>query len=323
MLKVLHVAGREARRHAEYHKLLERWNASAIERGYEFRVANRLWVQEGLALESDYRALTSIAYGAELGAADFADEGEAARAEINRWVAERTNDRIKQLLAEPLDRKTRLVLANAIYFKGDWSAQFDTAMTQPGAFAAPRGIRTVPFMHQARSFRYYEDASMQALELPYKGGELAMLVLLPRPTFELARIESAVSPPSVAALRAKLALRDVSVYLPKFRMETASRLETALAASGMKLAFGAAADFSGIAPEPGLSLSAVVHKAFVDVGEEGTEAAAATAAAVGARSFTRAPDATVFRADRPFLFMICDNRDGGIIFLGRLTSPGD
>jgi serpin B len=177
-------------------------------------------------------------------------------------------------------------------------------------------------MYQMRHYRYSEDDSLQILELPYKGGDLSMLVLLPRQVDGLAAVEKTLSAARIGELRAKLMSQKVEALLPKFKLETRYELNGMLKTLGMKEAFLAGkADFSGIDGGAGeLYISLVIHKAFVDVNERGTEAAAATAVVQGAGSanFTPPP---VFRADHPFLFLICDNSSGSILFLGRMMNP--
>jgi serpin B len=325
MAKVLHLDGQLAEAHAQYRKLLERWNAPGKDRGYQLRVANRLWGQKGYPFLDGFLALTREQYSAELGIVDFVQQTEAARKEINDWVARQTADKIKDLIpAGVLDAMTRLVLTNAIYFKGDWANQFQAEATKDeDFFLAGGGKAKVPLMHQKRSYPYAEDGDLQALELPYKGNELAMLVLLPRKADGLAELEKSLSAERIADLRSKLRPREAQVYLPKFKLETSFSLNDTLSALGMKQPFDpAAADFSGMDGKKDLYISAVIHKAFVDVNEQGTEAAAATGVVMALRSMPRPQPPVVFRADHPFVFAICDRRDGSVLFLGRLVAPG-
>jgi len=239
-------------------------------------------------------------------------------------VADRTRGRIRQLLApgsiQPTDR---LVLTNAIAFKGRWSAPFPERSTQPADFErGDRGQARVRLMTRTGELRYAEDARVQVLELPYGDGRSSMLVMLPRHSSDLVQLEKDFTDPVVSRWIARLAPRSVEVYMPRFRLEAHYDLEQVLPALGMPDAFDARrADFSRMDGLRDLFIGLVTHKAFVDVTEEGTEAAASTA--VGMRTTSVAPEPPVrFRADHPFLFVIRDGRSGAVLFLGRLSKPG-
>jgi len=325
MAKALHLDDFLPQAHAEYHQVLQRWNAGGADRGYQLRVANRLWGQQGFPFLAGYLTLTRQQYGAELGIVDFSGQTEAARQEINAWIETQTAEKIKDLIPRgQLDANTKLVLTNAIYFKGDWTSAFQARQTRDADFTITGQKKvTVPLMHQKETYPYAEDSALQVLELPYQGDELAMLVLLPRTPDGLPDLEKSLSAKQIAALRAKLRRQQVDVYLPKFKLETTFALSGTLQALGIKAAFSAAAaDFSAIDGRRDLYVSAVLHKAFVDVNEKGTEAAAATGVVMGVMA-VRAPakPIPVFRADHPFTFAICDQRDGSLLFLGRVTNP--
>jgi serpin B len=323
MAQVLHLAGMLPQAGAEYHQRLERWNAGGKDRGYQLRVANRLWGHKDFPFLPSYLALTRQEYGAELVIVDFAQQTEAARKQINAWVERQTADKIKELLPRGLlDNLTRLVLVNAIYFKGDWASQFKKDQTQPADFTVSTAEKLkVPLMHQQRAYPYMEDAALQAIELPYQGNELSMLVLLPKAPDGVANLEKSLSAEKIAAVRSALRSRETALYLPKFKLEASIMLKPTLKALGMKLAFGLAADFSGMDGRKDLFISAVVHKAFVEVNEEGTEAAAATGVVMTLKAARIPEEPALFRADHPFVFMVCDKRDGSILFLGRMTNP--
>ncbi len=249
---------------------------------------------------------------------------QAASQEINRWVEKQTADKIKDLIKpSDLGRDTRLVLTNAIYFKGDWVKPFDNKDTRPEDFtvSAEKKVK-VPLMQQKASFGYRQEETFQVLEMPYAGQELSMVVLLPKKADGLAELEKALSAQRLTGLLSTLGRREVVTFLPKFKLEAYFELKPTLEALGMKLAFAGQADFSGINSEEELSVSAVIHKAYVDVNEEGTEAAAATAVVVARATVMRRPEPIpVFRADHPFLFLIRDTRSGAILFLGRVEDP--
>ncbi len=322
MAQALHLAGILPQAHAEYRKALERWNSADKDRGYQLRVANRLWGQKSFPFLAGYLALTRQEYGAELGLMDFVGQADAARAEINAWVEKQTAARIKDLIHKgDIDDHTRLVLTNAIYFKGDWANQFKKGQTHDADFtvSSTRKVK-VPMMRQTHGYRFVQKDGVQVLELPYKGDGLSMFVLLPTAADGLHGLEKSLSASRIAELRAAMWQHKVEVHLPKFKLEASFALKETLEGLGIKLAFTDAADFSAMDGKKDLYLSAVVHKAFVEVNEEGTVAAAATGGIMGFKS-ARPEPLVVFRADHPFVFMICDNRDGSILFLGRVTDP--
>ena len=215
------------------------------------------------------------------------------------------------------------MLTNAVYFKGDWVQPFDKQNTQDEDFSvsAQEKVKT-PLMHQQKKMGYAEEETFQALELPYAGRELSMVVLLPKQEDGLLELEKTLTADKLAAVISKLHVREVNTYLPKFKLETSFGLSATLQAMGMKRAFTRAADFSGITSMEGLYISAVLHKAYVDINEEGTEAAAATGIVMRAMAARRPQPIPVFRADHPFVFLIRDVKAESILFMGRLVKPG-
>lgn len=300
---------------------------NATHTGYQLRVANALWAQQGYPIVDGFLMSTEKNYGAALDRVDFKAAPEAARQTINQWVEQKTEDKIKDLIGpDVLHPQTKLVLTNAIYFKGDWETQFDKAQTKDEDFhVSPSQTVKTPLMHREGSFNYFDGSTFQALEIPYKSRELSMIVLLPNDDAGLPALEQ-----SLTASRAKQWLSQlraepkVVLTLPKFKFTRQFQLSKTLAAMGMPQAFDARADFSGINPKRELYLSDVIHKAFVDVNEEGTEAAAATAVVVTRAMIAMRPKPPiVFRADHPFLFLIRDNRSGAILFMGRVSNPAN
>ena len=322
MAKVLHLGDSLSQSHSYYHKLLEQWNAVDEKRPYQLRLANRLWGQRGFPVRREFLDLTRQQYDAEMTLVDFA-QPEAARREINLWVERQTNDKIKDLIPRnAIDPLTRLVLTNAIYFKGGWLSPFDKRSTTDQDFTVSAKRKTkARLMCQTAHFGYAEEESLQALEMPYQGRDLSMVVLLPKELNGLPDLEKSLSAEWLDKLLSRLHSREVITFIPRFKEEAGFKLNKTLIALGMKLAFGlGGADFSGISTAGDLCITAVIHKAFVDVNETGTEAAAATAVIVtGASPFQ--PPTPIFRADHPFLFLIRDNRSGAILFIGRLIEP--
>jgi serpin B len=321
MAKALHFGLPKTMLHPGFGALIKELNGEGKKRGYQLSVANALWGQKGEGFKDDYLKLTKDTYGAGLKEVDFAGNAEAARKEINAWVEKQTQDKIKDLLAPGvIDPLTKLVLTNAIYFKGDWQSQFKKDQTRDEVFHGASDAKT-PMMHQTAKFRYHEADDVQLLEMPYGGKELSMVVLLPKKVDGLAGLEKSLTADRLAGWLGKVREQEVIVTLPKFKMTSEFSLNGALEALGMKKAFQMpGADFSGINGKDDLYIKAVVHKAFVDVNEEGTEAAAATGVVVGVKSVPAAKPE--FRADHPFVFLIRDTRNGSVLFLGRLVAPG-
>lgn len=289
---------------------------------YELHAANALWGQRGYPFHPDFVGLTRKDYGAGLREVDFEGATEEARGAINQWVEKETREKIKDLVPSgALDTQTRLVLTNAIYFKGTWLKQFERKATREEPFfISAEKKQPVPLMHQNGSFRYLREPDCRVLEMPYTGGDLSMVVLLPERVDGLSALEQSLDAAKLKKYLSALREQKIDVYLPRFRMTCGAELKEALSELGMPRAFSPSqADFGGMVREPKpLFISKVIHKAFVDVNEEGTEAAAATAVVVGEKSAR--PE--VFRADHPFLFLIRDLRTGSILFMGRVADPG-
>jgi len=300
---------------------------NAVHDGYQLAVANALWAQQGYTFLDNFLQLLKTDYGAGLNQVDFKGATEAARLTINRWVEQKTQDKIKDLLQPgTLAPSTRLVLTNAIYFKGDWQTQFDKAQTKDEDFYPSQAqTKKVAFMHRIGSFSYFDGGTFQVLEIPYKSKELSMIVLLPKDRSGLPALEQSLTASNTQQWLSQMGERDkVIVALPKFKATQQFELGGTLGAMGMAQAFSGSADFSGMTGKRDLAISDVIHKAYIDVNEEGTEAAAATA--VGFRALAmRGPveQPPVFRADHPFIFLIRDNRSSSILFMGRMADPGN
>ena len=309
------------RLHPAFASLQEQLNAVQEKGDNELSVANALWAQKGYTFLKEFLDLTGENYGAVLNHVDFKMAHEAARRQINSWVEEKTKDKIKDLIKPGvLDALTRLVLTNAIYFKGKWASQFEKSETRKGLFRlAPGRSVDVSMMTRKQKFGYMENDSLQVLELPYAGKDLSMIVLLPKAVDGLVRLENSLSMNSFSAWISRLREVEILVSLPRFKVTSQFRLDKTLASMGMPDAFDLNADFSGMDGTKRLFISAVIHKAFVDVNEEGSEAAAATAVAIGLKCMPL--PLPVFRADHPFIFLIRHNPSGSILFLGRLVDP--
>jgi serpin B len=323
MAKALHFTVPPGQLHPAMGALLRDLNATHTD--YQLNVANALWTQQGYTFLDQFLNLLKTDYGAGLQQVDFKGAPEAARSTINQWVEQKTQDKIKDLLARgSLRPDTRLVLTNAIYFKGNWQTQFDKAQTKTEDFyLSQTQPAATPLMHREGSFGYFDGGTFQVLEIPYKSKALSLIVLLPKERSGLPRLEDAMTASNMQQWLSRVVpVPKVVVTIPRFKSTQEFELSTALRALGMPQAFGGGADFSGMTGKRDFAISAVIHKAFVDVNEEGTEAAAATAVTMRALAMRApGPPPPVFRADHPFVFVIRDNGARSILFMGRITDP--
>ena len=285
-------------------------------------IANALWGQEGYGLLATYNSLLETYYGAGLNEVDFRSDPEGARETINAWVSDETAAKIPALVPPGvITTDTVLVLTNAVYLKGAWERPFGEADTAPGPFTALSGEeKTVPVMHQEGLFYYGGAGRVQALELRYENSSLAMMILLPD-AGDFPAIESAFAPAEVDRLLTSMNWALVSLSLPRFSFSSTFYLGEALTEMGMKSAFSPDADFSGMAGPNPVYLSEVIHEAFIDVNEKGTEASAATAVIALGGGPMEPPTPVEFTVDRPFLFLMRDKETGTILFIGRVTDP--
>lgn len=295
------------------------------ERPFQVVTANALWGQQGYQFKPDFQEAIADFYDGALHKVDFRAQPDEAVRTINAWVSDKTREKIRGLVKRDfIDDDTRLVLTNAIYFKGRWESVFEEADTRDEDWHGPGGTARVAMMHRQGGYLYHDGGSFQALDVPYQGRQLSMLVVLPRKNDGLASLERQWAG-GTAYRQATDSLdheETVLVWLPRFRLETEFRLKPILCGLYAEPAFSDEADFSGIGEEP-LKISEVVHKAFVEVNEEGTEAAAATAVGMVLCAGVAGPPPrpVVFRADHPFLFFIRDRRTNAVLFSGRVLDP--
>ena len=321
MSAVLHLPADPHEVQSGFAAMLSSIQSAAKAHDYMLDIANGLWAQQGYPFLPAYLDAMRSAYSAEIDSLDFARDPAAIAARINSWVARRTQNKIKDLFTpSAFHPNTRLVLANAIYFKGSWASPFKSEFTHDDTFTASAGAKIqIRMMQQEGSFDYFDAGTYQLLELPYKGDTLAMDIFLPRKLDGLAAFEQGLTAETLAAALGKLHPAMLRVELPRFTMSSSFELNRELASMGMPLAFTPGADFSGMSDRGReLFLSTVVHKAWVDVNEKGTEAAAATGIGIRATAIIRYID---FRVDHPCLFLIRDLSSGAILFLGRLEHP--
>jgi len=289
---------------------------------FTLKLANKLYSHHQYNFLQEYIDRTKTHYKAQSESVNFGDD--AARLAINAWVEDQTNNKIQNLLADPLGELTRLVLVNAIYFKGQWNDKFVADKTTVEKFhLSSGGVVDVNMMHSKKKFNltYIEEVKSRVLELPYVGGDLSMLIILPDESQQMATLESNLKAEMLTELQfGRFDKVQVELSLPRFKLDQSAALNVPLQSLGMQHVFDeSCADLSGMDGTHLLYLSNVVHKAYIEVNEEGSEAAAATAAVVMTRSMPRPPEQ--FMADRPFLFLIKDCRTKAVLFMGKLAQP--
>ena len=312
-------------------------NVNEANKAYELKTGNALWVQHDYPFLEDYTSRVESYYGGKAANVDFIKETEKSRETINSFIEEQTNNKIRELIPSGvLDSTTRLVLTNAIYFKGTWEWEFKKSKTSEQDFKiTPTNVVKTPTMYmkpEKAKLNYADIAEFQILELPYKGNKISMLLLLPKQgedydsetgeviisDYTLENIE--LSPEKLNEYKAQMQETKLDViYLPKFEFDTKYFMKNTLSAMGMPTAFTwPGADFSGMDGSNNLYIGDVIHQAYVKVDEKGTEAAAATAVVA---KFGSTMPRNVFRADHPFIFIIQEKETGNILFMGRVTNP--
>ena len=327
MARVFHYTLPQERLHPAMGALLAGMNSP--HQGYALSVADALWAEQDEKFLPAYLNLVKSNYGAGFHAVDFKSAPDSVRATINEWVEKQTNDKIQNLLGPgTVTPLTRLILTNAIYFKAAWANQFNKNATEDKDFHLSEAKTVqVPTMYNGGSYYYVKGPSFQALLMPYEKDEISMLILLPDDVGGLPALEHSLSAGNLEKWMTSLSYEhEVIVSLPRFKITQQFELSSTLKSLGMKTAFDPnSADFSGMTGDKSLVISAAIHKAYIDLDENGTEAAAATAVvmemATAMQSRTPPPPPIYFTADHPFLFLIQDNASGAILFMGRVTDP--
>ena len=311
-------------RRNQYSNLLSEINKKDKE--YALKTANALWAEQDFQFLDEYLTTVEEYYEGKTTNLDFKNEPDSSRLIINNWVEDKTNNKIKDLFPEGgIDSITRLVLTNAIYFKAKWLIQFDADKTSDEYFRVnPDKSIKVPMMQptsQKSTFNYTQNKDLQILEMPYAGEDLSMLILLPLDD-DIEALENSFTIEKLTEWKKSLRKRRVKIYIPKFKFETKYFLSETLSDLGMPTAFTNSADFSGMTGKKDLKIDKVIHQAFIEVNEEGTEAAAATGVIMTMKSLRIQKHPTpVFRADHPFIFIIQQNETGNILFMGRVNNP--
>jgi serpin B len=323
----LHFPTNQKQLDAAFHYLINQINQASKHKNISIHTANSIWAQQDYPLRAEFTEALKKYYQTELKKVDFKTAYKQVRKQINAWVATQTNQKIQKLVNKRvLNTLTRLVLINAIYFKANWANPFDPKDTKNAPFWITKKKKVaVPMMNKKQFSGYMETKQLQILQLPYQGAgkyndknRLSMTILLPRKKNGLAKLEKMLTASKLDKLFKQLDWQKVQVSLPKFKINSKFNLSRTLQRLGMTDAFNSKADFSGIDGTKNLSLDSVIHQAFVEVNEKGTEAAAATAIFM-----TRglAPKVPEFRADHPFIFLIRHNDSGNILFMGRVVNP--
>ena len=323
MAKTLHYTLPGDKLHGAFASLIKQQNGVGAKRAYQLNVANRLWGQKDNGFRPDYLQLVKNNYGAGLQEVDFIKAVEPARQTINDWIDKETQGKIKDLIPEgALDADTRLVLTNAIYFRAAWLEEFSAKETKKGDFwTAPAKKVAAMMMHRKGDYMLVNGETAQILDMPYDQNDLSMILILPKQKDGLRDLEKKLTAANLDAWLKTKKLYEVDVKLPKFKFTAEFKLKPTLSDMGMPIAFSDRADFNAMSSGAKLMISDVLHKAFVDVHEKGTEAAAATAVVMKLTSAPPMLQPANFHADHPFVFLIRDNRTGSILFAGRVANP--
>ena len=330
MARVLHLDLDPAKRHAEcasWARALDTAGDGLFKRpggGLETSTANALWCASQISFKKPFVTIATKEYQAEVRALDFKRNPDKAVDAVNDWVDDKTHGKIKKILTpDAVNAATALILTNAIYFKGDWAEPFKKESTRDMDFTLEGGSKIqCPTMVQGDPFNYAKREDFAVLEMPYKGGRMSMVILLPNQIDGLPQLEKKLNVPLLNEAMNEMNRQKIIAYLPKFHAETRYQLSDYLQKMGMRMAFSQKeADFSGMTDDQPLFISSVIHKAFVDVDEKGTEPAAATAVTMEVGSARPTQDPPIFRADHAFMYLIRDTQSGQILFAGRMADP--
>ncbi len=322
MQNVMHFPNDITKMRSDFSSLYSKLNpANSL---YKLSTANALWAQKDYSFLPDYLNLVEKNYYGKTTNLDFKTDTENSRITINNWVANQTNDKILDLIPKGIiDSMTRLVLTNAIYFKANWSQQFESESTYEQDFnlTSTQSIKA-KMMHQTSNFNYMENNNLQMLEMDYLGNDLSMLVILPKDNIN--NLQSSINLQNLESWKKEMNPEEVQVSFPRFKFETKYLMADDLKEMGMPTAFSGLADFSGMDGAKDLYIGQVIHQAFVNVSESGTEAAAATAVvmrAMSAEPGAPSPPPKIFNANHPFIFLIQEKSTGTILFMGKVENP--
>ena len=307
--------------HKDFSRVTNKINEIGKKGKVKLNIANSLWLQDGYTFKDKFINIGKKYYSAEIENLNFA-ESERSRQIINKWVEGKTNNKIKNLIPKGiLDALTRLVLTNAVYFKGEWKEQFKKRVTKDNVFYTFKNKEViVKMMYNKAHYGYFENDKFQLLEMSYKGDDVSMFVLLPNDKKGLSAIEKTIDMKLIDSAISKIEKKEVRVSFPKFKINLSYELSKLMESLGMVDAFSKRADFSKMTGTKELYISAIIHKTFIEVDEKGTEAAAATAVVMRMKSAPPKPSPE-FKADHPFFYFIRENSTGTILFTGRMNDP--
>ena len=294
---------------------------SALDPTVAFDIANSIWYRQGFSVESDFVSVNQKYFNAVVNPLNFNDPNAAST--INAWVNQATNGKIPTIVTPPISPLAVMFLINAIYFKGTWTYQFDSTKTVLEPFAVPgTGSKNVPMMNQERNFLYYQNAALQMVDLPYGNGDYRMTVVLPAAGTDIDAFVASMNPTQWSSWIDGLDSAKVKLSLPRFTLQCNFDLKDPLSTMGMSIAFSfLTADFTRISDIPGLYISAVKHKTYIKVGEEGTEAAAVTSVEIVAETVLPPDGSVTMDVNHPFIFAIRDAVSGTLIFVGKVINP--
>lgn len=287
----------------------------------ELNVSNAIWLDKSYPAEEYYQKAITEKYSADFKQTQF-NKTELAVSEINKWVSEKTNKEITQIVSiSDIHHNTKLLISNAIYFKGEWLRKFDKQKTNTAFFfSSVENQYKIDFLNTTEELEYFEDENIQFISKPYLNSELSFCIILPKKLFGIEEIEKTMNNHFFNKILDQSYSTKTSITIPKLKFESSIEMSDALINSGLKTAFSSKADFSGITKEVPLMLDRVLHKACIEIDEEKTKATAATVASM---RITGVPSFKVFKADHPFIFFITDNRSRSILFMGRYISPSN
>ena len=323
MSRTLHFSLKQNNVNSDFDTLLKK---ITINRGsVQLTIANSLWAQKDSKFLDSYFNLIKSYYKAELQNVDFvnSDEREKTRLMINKWVENKTNNKIKDIMKPGiLDDYSSLVLVNAIYFSGKWAIPFNRENTLRDTFhlTAKKSIET-PFMKNTLKLKYFENDKLQSVEIPYMGNKITMIIVLPKIKTGVEELDKSITYISYKQMLDSMKNETVELTMPKFQMTSYFQLEHILKNMGMKISFSENADFSGMTGDSTLSIDRVIHKAFIDISEEGNEIPPSKVVAMGPSASPQNRQAKTFLADHPFLFLIKDEETGSILFMGKINKP--
>jgi serpin B len=294
---------------------------SGLDPKVQFQIANSIWYRQGFTFDPEFIKLNQTYFDAEVAGLDFSQP--AAASTMNQWIEDKTNGRIKNMIQPPINPFTIMFLINAIYFKGTWTYQFDETKTRDDYFYADDESRQpCRIMVQRSKYFYFENDAFQAIDLPYGDGDFITTIFLPTGENKLDQLIAELTPEKFQNWLTNFKADSVSLFLPRFKLEYKIKLNDVLSALGMEAAFTDAADFTKMYPPGGVFISQVLHKSFLEVNEEGTEAAAATVVEMALTSIGGGPKQIIMNINRPFLFIIRDRITNTILFVGKIMNPG-